>query len=66
MTTEVTVLLETLMQKSKNEVALQAENSPAKNAELNVLETSIYLATADTDVRFAVTATPTKLYRRRN
>ena len=39
---------------------LQAANSPAKIAKLNVLETDIHLATADVDVGFAATATPTK------
>ena len=60
MTIEVTVLLETLMQKFIKQSELQAANSPAQNAKLNVLETGIHLATADIDVRFAATATITK------
>ena len=58
MTTEVTLLLETLMQKLK--VELQAANSPAKIAKLNVLEIGIQLATADIDVEFVATATLNK------
>ena len=60
MTTEVTVILETLMQKFIKQSELQAPNSPAKIAKLNVLETGIHLATAGIDVGFIVTATYTK------
>ena len=60
MTTEVTVLLETLMQKITKHSELQAANSPAKIVTLNVLETGIHLATADIDVGFAATASLTK------
>ena len=51
-TTEVTVLLETLMQKFIKQSKLQAVDSPAKIAKLSVLETGIHLATADIDVGF--------------
>ena len=57
MTTEIAVLLETLMQKFIKQSELQALNSPAKISKLNVLETGIHLATADIDVGFAATAT---------
>ena len=50
MTTEVTVLLETLMQKFTKHSELQAANSPAKSAKLNVFETGIHLETVDIDV----------------
>ena len=60
MSTEVTVLLETLMQKFIKQSSLQAENSPAKFAKLKVLETGIHLTAADIDVGFAATATLTK------
>ena len=46
MTTEVTVLLETLMHKFIKQSELQAENSPAKIAKSNVLEIGILLVTA--------------------
>ena len=59
MTTEVTVLLETWMQKFIKQRELQAANRPAKLAKLNALETGIHLATADIDVGFAATATLT-------
>ena len=39
---------------------MQAANSPAKIAKLYVLETGIYLATADIDVGSAATPTLTK------
>ena len=57
MITEVTVLLETLMQNFIKQSELQAANSPTKIVKLNVLEIGIHLATADIDVGFAVTAT---------
>ena len=60
MTTEVTVLLVTLMQKFIKQSELQAANSTVKIANLNVLETWIHLATADINVGFAATATLTK------
>ena len=60
MTTEVPVLLETLMQKFIKQSELQTANSPAKIIILNVLETGIHLATVDIDVGFAVTAKLTK------
>ena len=55
MTTEVTVLLETLMAEIH-----KTANNPAKSDKLNVLEASIHLATADIDVGFAATVTHTK------
>ena len=60
MTTEVTVLLDTLVHEFIKQSELQAANRLAKIAKLNVLETGIYLATADIDVGFAATATFTK------
>ena len=48
------------MQKFIKYSELQAANSPAKIAKLNVLETGIHLATADIDVEYAATATLTK------
>ena len=48
MTTEVTVLLEALMQTFIKQGELQTANSPAKIAKLNVLETGIHLATTAT------------------
>ena len=54
------------MQKFIKQSGLQAANSPAKIANLNVLETGIHLATADIDVGYAATATLTKALRRRN
>ena len=60
MTTEEIVLLETLMPKFIKQSELQAANSPAKIAKLDVLETGIHLATAYIDVGFTGTATPTK------
>ena len=60
MTTEVTVLLEFLMQKFIKQSELQAANNPAKIAKLNVFETGIHLAAADIDVGLAATATLTK------
>ena len=60
MTTEVTVPLETLMQKFTKQSELQAGNSPGKIAKLNILETGIHLATGDIDVGFAATATLNK------
>ena len=59
-TNEVSVLLETLMQKLIKQSKLQAANSPAKIAKLKVLEPGIHLATADINVGFAATATLTK------
>ena len=59
MTIEVTVLLETLMQKFIKQSELQTSNSPVKITKLNALETGIHLATADIDVGFAATATLT-------
>ena len=60
MITEVTVLLETLMEKFIKQSEFQAANSPSKIAKLNVLEMGIHLATADIDVGFAATAPLTK------
>ena len=60
MTTEVTVLLETLMQKFIKQSEFHGANSPAKIAKLNVLEMGIHFATADIDVGFAARATLTK------
>ena len=48
------------MQKFIKQSVSQAANSPAKIAKLNVLETGIHLATADTDVGFTATAARTK------
>ena len=50
MTTEVTVLLGTLLQEFIKQSELQAANTPAKIAKLNVLETGIHSANADIDV----------------
>ena len=61
MTTEVTVLLENLMQKFIKQSELQAANSSSKVAKLNVLVTGIHLETADIDVGFAAAATLTKV-----
>ena len=61
MSTEVTALLETLMQKFIKQSELQAANSPVKIAKLNVLETAIHLSTADIDVGFVATVTLTKV-----
>ena len=47
MTTEVTIVLETLMQKIIKQSEVYAANSPAKIVKLNGLETGIHLATAD-------------------
>ena len=66
MTTEVTILLETLMQKYIKQSELQAANSPAKIAKFNVLETGIHLATADIDVGSAATATLIKALKKKN
>ena len=66
MTTEVTVLLETLMQKFIKESEFQVANNLAKIAKLNALETGIHLATADIDVGFAATATLTKALKEKN
>ena len=60
MTTEITVLLETLMQKFIKQSEMWAANSPAKIAKFNVLEIGIHLATADIAVGFAATVTLTK------
>ena len=51
MTTEATVLLETLMQKFIKQSELQAANSPAKIAKLNVLETGVQLLTLMYDLQ---------------
>ena len=59
--TEVTVLLETLMQKFIKQSEMQAANSAVKIAKLNVMETSIHLAPSDVDVGFAATATLSKV-----
>ena len=60
-TTEVTVLLETLMQKFIKQSEMQAANSAVKIAKLNVMETSIHLAPSDVDVGFAAAATLSKV-----
>ena len=60
-TTEVTVLLETLMQKFIKQGEMQAANSAVKIAKLNVMETSIHLAPSDVDVGFAAAATLSKV-----
>ena len=48
--TEVTVLLETLMQKFIKQSEMQAANSPVKIAKLNVMDTGICVAPSDVDV----------------
>ena len=58
--TEVTVMLETLMQKFIKQSEMQAANSAVKIAKLNVMETSIHLAPSDVDVGFAAAATLSK------
>ena len=60
-TTEVTVLLETLMQKFIKQSKMQAANSAVKIAKLNVMETSIHLAPSNVDVGFAAAATLSKV-----
>ena len=60
---EVTVLLETLMQKLVKQSEMQAANSLMKIAKLNVMEKGIYVAPFDVDVGFASTATLTKSYK---
>ena len=59
--TEVTVLLETLMQKFVKQSEMQAANSAVKIAKLNVMKTSIHLAPSDVDVGFAAAATLSKV-----
>ena len=59
--TEVTVLLETLMQKFIKQSEMQAANSAVKIAKLNVMETSIHLAPSDVYVGIAVAATLSKV-----
>ena len=48
--TEVTVLLETLMQTLIKQSEMQAANSAVEIAKLNVMETSIHLAPSDVEV----------------
>ena len=55
--TEVTALLETLMQKFIKQSEMQAANSAVKIAKLNVMETSIHVAPSDVDVGFAAATT---------
>ena len=59
-TTEVTVLLETLMQKFIKKSEMQAANTVVKIAKLNVMDTTIHVAPSDVDVGFAATDTLTK------
>ena len=59
-TTEVTVLLETLMQKFIKQSEMQAANTVVKIAKLNVMDTTIHVALSDVDVGFAATDTLTK------
>ena len=59
--TEVTVLLETLMQKFIKQSEMQVTNSAVKIAKLNVTETSIHLVPSDVDVGFAAAATLSKI-----
>ena len=59
--TEVTVLLETLMQKFIKQSEMQVANSAVKIAKLNVMETSIHLVPFDVDVQFAAAATLSKI-----
>ena len=59
-TTEVTVLLETLMQKFIKQSEMQAANTVVKIAKLNVMDTTIHVAPSDVDVGFAATDTLTK------
>ena len=61
--TEVTVLLETLMQKFIKQSEIQAAKSPVKIAKLNVMETGIYVAPSDVNVGFTATASLTKAYK---
>ena len=60
MTTELTVLLETLMQTFIKQSELQEAESPVKMAKLKALETGIHLAIADINVGFEATTTLTK------
>ena len=50
MTTEVTVLFETLRQKFIKQSELQAASNPVKIDNLNAPETGTHLATADIDI----------------
>ena len=59
--TEVTFLLETLMQNFMKQSEMQAVNSAVKIAKLNVMKTSIHLAPSDVDVGFAAAATLSKV-----
>ena len=60
---EVTVLLETLMQKFVKQSEMQAANSPVKIAKLIVMETGIHVTPSDVDEGFAATPTMTKAYK---
>ena len=59
--TELTVLLETLMQKFIKQTELQVASTPAKIVKLNVMDTGIYVPTDDVDVGFAARATLNKV-----
>ena len=59
-TTEITVLLETLMQKFIKQSEMQAANTVVKIAKLNVIDTTIHMAPSDVDIGFAATDTLTK------
>ena len=59
MATELTVLLETLMQKFIKQTELQEASTPAKIARLNVMNTGIHAPTDNVDVGFAARATLT-------
>ena len=61
--TEVTVLLDILMQKFIKQSEMQAANSPLKISKLNVMETGIHLVPSDVDVWCAAPATLTKAYK---
>ena len=63
-TPEVTVLLETLMQKFIKQSEMQAANSAVKIAKLNVMETSIHLAPSDVDVGFCSSSYPEQSHQR--
>ena len=64
--TEVTVLLETLMQKFIKQSEMQAANTAVKIAKLNVRDTTIHVAPSDVDVGFAATDTLTKATNEKN
>ena len=59
--TEITVLLETLMQKFTKQSEMQAANSAVKIAKLNIMETSIYLGPSDVDLGVAAAAALSKV-----